>query len=712
MLRDPSSCTRMNLAYVSAIVFMLMSLSSSGANAVDRRAAGNDKWSDHPENVWVKQSPREGAPAPKFGWEGRGAYDPRHDVWIHFGGHDGIPQGNHLFVYDLKSGLWRQKFPNTSPPGVCCVDGSNPFDAANGWFVAFPGASLGHGWQWSRSEFLKQSNAWLYDSESDQWTNRRPPPYRAPEKYSRDVIGGICSGGTYDPAHEIAIAFGGTGAGGATNALFVYDAYANRFEQLRASNPPSQRDGMGLAYDSKHDCLVMFGSQYLNDEQTWIYRFGTNRWEAHALDPHPPAKKTGTYSTIPRMAYDSIHDVMVCLVWLGEEGGHETWSFDLDKMRWTKLNPATEPEPSKSRSRNLSFSPEHNLFLLETMAVSGEPQIWTYRLKKAGPDQHAAPPTNLKLDTQSGQAIISWSASPSPGVQAYQVYRAETDCAWKADWKKLATTAETRFEDKGLTPGQLHFYAVKAVGPGGAESNAGGTVRTQPRVPAQPVVSVPASDKIEVSWSAHPAPDVVGYNIYRGLATVAAVRRGEPAAWRDNDPEYPEPVVTGVKDITGIRKLNDKPLTETSFSDTAVDLTKRGPESGDYKYAVYAYVIRAVNRLGTESGPSPYALTIPAAPQHVMLRETDNRGAELKWDPNPEKGVTGYRVYKIGKSHWQIVRVTEEPIQANTFRHSAGGEQTRYWIVAVDRLGQEGEPSSPVWYNHKYVGFYSGEWHQ
>jgi hypothetical protein len=96
----------------------------------------------------------------------------------------------------------------------------------------------------------------------------------------------------------------------------------------------------------------------------------------------------------------------------------------------------------------------------------------------------------------------------------------------------------------------------------------------------------------------------------------------------------------------------------------------------------------------------------------VMLREIDNSIAEMKWDYSPEKGVAGYHVYKIGKSLWDIVRVTEVPIKTNTYRHFAGKSETRYWIVPVDGLGQQGEPSSPVWCNHQYMGFFSGEWHQ
>src|SRR5262249_33270424 len=128
-------------------------------------AAGTDKpdWANHPENHWVKQSPREGTLAPRFSWEGSGSYDPYHRQGIHWGGHDGIPQGFALFTYNLMTGRWEQKFPNTSPPGCCCVDGANVFDVANRRFVRFPGASLGHGYQWSRGVKLKDSHVWLYD---------------------------------------------------------------------------------------------------------------------------------------------------------------------------------------------------------------------------------------------------------------------------------------------------------------------------------------------------------------------------------------------------------------------------------------------------------------------------------------------------------------------------------------------------------------------
>ncbi|MCL2710711.1 MAG: hypothetical protein FWE95_07510, partial [Planctomycetaceae bacterium] len=177
---------------------------------------------EHPENQWVKQSPREGVPSPGVGYEGSGSYDPVHQKWIRFAGHDSHPQGFQTFTFDLKTGIWEQKFPNTSPPGMCCVDGSHVFDIAHQRFVAFPGAVLGHGYQWSRGVRLKNSAVWLYDLPTNRWTNMRPPPYSSNSGSSNSGVrlGNLNASATYDSNHEVSLSFGGQGGG---NNLFAYD---------------------------------------------------------------------------------------------------------------------------------------------------------------------------------------------------------------------------------------------------------------------------------------------------------------------------------------------------------------------------------------------------------------------------------------------------------------------------------------------------------
>ncbi len=448
---------RTRTALLTAAVLMLT------AGFVPAADPAAPDWPKHPENTWVKQSPREGVAVPAFLYEGSGDYDPFTRRWIHHAGHDGIPQGFHTFTFDLDTAKWEQKFPATAPPGVCCVDGGNCFDPVARRFVRFPGGMLGHGYQWSRGEKLKDSAVWLYDPAANAWTNVRPPPYKEPEKGPPQGVGGLNPGSVYSPNHEVTLSFGGQGVSGGKNTLFAYDAHANVLHHVKTENPPPARDGMGLAYDTRHDILVMFGSQYSPDEKTWLYDLKKNKWEGLALDPHPPAvKATKEYSTIPRMSYDPANGVVLCVAWLGDRG-HETWAFDTGKRAWTQLKPATEPEPSKSRSRNLGYDPARNVFILETSgAKSNRPEIWTYRYKAAKPSALPAAPADLTVATATGgKAQLAWKSVP--GAKSYEVHRASAELPWRAEFARVGTPTETAFEDKNLEPGKVYSYTVRAV---------------------------------------------------------------------------------------------------------------------------------------------------------------------------------------------------------------------------------------------------------
>lgn len=662
----------------------------------------------HPIDEWVLRTSPETTPS--FGWEGAGAFDPASRRWIHQGGHDGIPQGAALFTWDLATDVWEQRFPPTSPGGVCVIDGASAYDRAHGRFVRFPGASLGHGYQWSRSERLKESAVWLYDPQANAWTNMRPPlPYTNPAPYSTEVLGSLNAAVTYDPEHEVVLSMGGQTAGGGSNTMFVYDAYANRLEQLQGANPPAPRDGHGLAYNAKNDVLVVFGGQYLSDDTTYVYRYAQNSWEALPLDPHPPATNTGTYSTIPKMACNPDGDDCLLVSWDPDTGAHQTWVLDTASMSWTQMDPVVLPDPSMSRSRNLDYAPELNLYILETMPPEGVAQIWTYRLRDLDADPRPGAPVALTAVTSEDGALLSWTPSWSVGA-TYRVYRTELDAPWLAQPAPIGETSTPEFQDTGLASGVTYLYRVTAL-LDGHESVPSGSARTAPRVTLEPVVSVKSATEVAVTWQAHPAPDVVGYNVYRSLATVRTVLQGELAPWTDNDPLYDAPRVSGVDELGPYLKLTPAPIAATSFDDTDVDLSAVGPEASGHGFAVHAYVVRAVNRLGVESGPSPYALTIPAEPRAVMVKEAGN-DAHIRWEASREEGVVGYRVYQLGGDVFEIVLRTPELVTTTTFVQPTDGGTTRFWITAVDALGQEGQPSTPAWFGQRYEGYFEGDWHQ
>jgi hypothetical protein len=85
---------------------------------------------------------------------------------------------------------------------------------------------------------------------------------------------------------------------------------------------------------------------------------------------------------------------------------------------------------------------------------------------------------------------------------------------------------------------------------------------------------------------------------------------------------------------------------------------------------------------------------------------------------NPEKDIKGYRVYRMD-GRWDkdtISRLTVEPATQTKYSDTtAGDDSRRYYIVAVDALGQEGLPSAPVWFEREWKQYYKpfvGEWHQ
>jgi hypothetical protein len=63
-----------------------------------------------------------------------------------------------------------------------------------------------------------------------------------------------------------------------------------------------------------------------------------------------------------------------------------------------------------------------------------------------------------------------------------------------------------------------------------------------------------------------------------------------------------------------------------------------------------------------------------------------------------------------------VTRLTAEPVAGLTYTDAEATRETkRYWVVAVDALGQEGFPSAPAWHYRQFRRYYEpfvGAWHQ
>jgi hypothetical protein len=458
---------------------------------------------------------------------------------------------------------------------------------------------------------------------------------------------------SWDSHVQAVVVFGGEGG---REGTVIYDPRRNEWRWPKPATEPDGRSGGSMAYDQARRVQVLFGSQFSDDRHTWTYDMTKNEWRDMQPAVQPPTDKNDAVLT-----YDPLHRVVLAIVKVttGEEDNarHElqTWTYDAGANTWQRKNPLAEPEPSGNRARQLVFAPELNLAILENCTSRPrEQQIWTYRYGEAG-------------------------AAEAP---------------------RLSESA------KGLRG---------------------------PAIVEDAVVSVLSPTRVELVWQAPPGNAPSGYVVER--AAVEVWSEDQLKRLKDRTPPLAEPAVGAIRRIGPFQRLTRRPVAETKSVDETVDLARPTPIEGEpiydrplsdehldpsgraYKWGVYAYRIRTVDAVAEESGPSPAFFTIPSSPQHVFSRE-EGSTCQLKWAANPEQKLAGYRVYRMD-GRWDkdpVSRLTTEPIASTTYADaSAGKSSRRYYLVAVDAIGQEGFPSSPVWHSREWQTFYKpfvGEWHQ
>ncbi|KKM03770.1 hypothetical protein LCGC14_1771100 [marine sediment metagenome] len=684
---------------------------------------------NQPDMTWIKRTPGPGTPPnPRMGYESSYGWDAANGFIIRWGGHNqggGGEQNAETWHYDPIANTWDLIEPNTSPPGNCCCrDGV--FDPAHGRFVRFPAFFHSHGWQWRRTGYTRDSSIWSYDPKAQTWRNMRPMP----EAWPRPMRGAVWN----SHAQVILVASGE----GHRDGTVVYDPHTNRWTWMKPKVEFPTRNTFGLAYDSKRDCYYAYGGQYVRDDQrTWKYDLKTNTWT-----DLKPANRPAKFGNGTVMAYDPVNDVVVANLRQGTDQNvrRETWAFLPAENNWKKLKTTGTVTSSGSRNTIIQYLPEHNVFLLENRTKKQQ-QVWTFRYAAAKMDPRPAAAAGLAVSTAADAAQLTWKSVK--GAKSYNVYRGTGKQPWLVEYAKVGATRKPALADGGLTKGTVYFYYVTAVDVRGRESAPSIKVRTQPWVVQDVVVSVAGPKKVELSWPA-PAADIVGYRVERADVMVYSMDElKHMKTYTDKKTKKAKTIYVprdkpGVADIrsTGRFKLISKELlTAPSFTDTSVDFDAgqvksianplqkhdlekyRDPKGKPYPWRVYAYRVRAVNHLGVESGDSPWFLTIPEAPQHVFSRE---RGevVDLKWARHLDKRVVGYNVYRM----WHrfggtpFDRLNDKPIKGTTFTDTKARTPThRYFVVAVDALGQEGLVSSPVWSNREWRHVYKpfvGEWHQ
>jgi len=239
--------------------------------------------------------------APSARWQASLIYSPFSDKTFLFGG--SLPLGM-AYYNDLRAlngdGIWTNLDPADPPSERTAA--AMAADPRNGKLYLFGG--LG------RAEYT--GDTYCYDPATNRWTELHPATSPSPRYVSSMV---------WDDASNRILLFGGRDPqreDPCLNDLWSFDPASREWTELHPSGAlPATRSAAGMAWDSLRKQAVLFGGVHWIDQNgysalsdTWVYDPGLNRWSLLACASKPPTE-VGL-----GMAYDSLRDQV--LIYGGE----------------------------------------------------------------------------------------------------------------------------------------------------------------------------------------------------------------------------------------------------------------------------------------------------------------------------------------------------------------------------------------------------------
>jgi hypothetical protein len=202
-----------------------------------------------------------------------------------------------------------------------------------------------------------------------------------------------------------------------------------------------------------------------------------------------------------------------------------------------------------------------------------------------------------------------------------------------------------------------------------------------PRPPSSPTISYD-EHAVTVTWE--PAPSAPAVHGPPGDDELPS----RPIGWARPAIAY------NVYDAATSTKLTRTPVAAMEFSDPRIVWGERR-----------CYTVRAGETVGgmaiESDAPEPACETLtdtfpPAAP--VNVQSSPGEGAiSLIWDPNTEKDLAGYLVFRGVAPGDSLQQITPAPLEETTFRDGVQpGTVYVYEVKAVDKAGNVSAPSNRV----------------
>jgi hypothetical protein len=222
------------------------------------------------------------------------AFVPEKNEVVMWGGaNSSIPNDyvGDTWVYSFATKAWRQVTATTHPFNV--FEQTSTYDPNTHRFVVFGGATSSYG---------SGTSAWLFDVNSELWEQATTASTPA-ARMSQSMV--------YDSMRRVSYVFGGgTVYPNPGNEMWTFDASARVWSQVSPQNsPPSVRRFAAMAYDTKHDLVMLWGgtnnTTALTD--TWLYRPSTRQWQ----QLFPPASPPNLDMSNEDLIYDPDNDVFM-----------------------------------------------------------------------------------------------------------------------------------------------------------------------------------------------------------------------------------------------------------------------------------------------------------------------------------------------------------------------------------------------------------------
>jgi fibronectin type 3 domain-containing protein len=297
------------------------------------------------------------------------------------------------------------------------------------------------------------------------------------------------------------------------------------------------------------------------------------------------------------------------------------------------------------------------------------------------PASNLPPPTGLRAESkQLRQIPLSWDPIGSSAVSGYVLERSLTA---NGPFERMAVITDrfaTSYTDTGfdlarkktmapgLGDGASYYYRLRSYDASGHISSAASDVAnaTTAAVPSAPEALRAYSQlprKIALAWQPVEDPTVAGYVVLRS------------------------PSATGSFDK--IARLDGR------FATTYID-----PSLGDLR--VFYYRVAAFNAAGGQGKPTEAVRAVtkadPLAPAGLEIAGQSLGRNVLRWTPNVERDVSGYRVLRRRVDATKPEVVATLPPSETTVEDTQVGadEAVRYSLVALDADGLESAESDPL----------------